>query len=398
MNEDRALVVGINDYPRVKNGHLPHCVDDALSVARWLLDPSGGGLNPNQVYLMLDPMPPASQLGWPLAGTHQTAGGTQDLFVETAKRLVDSSAKGGRLLFYFSGHGFMFRNTGPRYREALAFGDFAHNLTERSLSVENLLDYFGTVTQLADQFYFFDCCRDVVSLDPKGKKMTFAGAGGLSYAAEDIPDREPAQIFPFYATQPGKPAVQVGGNQPGSIFTRALVDGLKGAGTAKLWDPQRERYIVRQSRLFSYLTNALMGTGQLPQLKSQVGGIPGHDNDPILASYDLDKIPREPWDITVDPNAVFSSVSFRYRGGWDPVAVKDLPDAQPLHLTVLPHSYVLQGDLVGYEPKPDSGWKALSGGWLAEVYGPTTTTIAFQKASSQAAGAPNSGRKDGGQP
>jgi hypothetical protein len=382
MRADWAFVVGINDYPDVRDGTLPHCVDDAIDVARWLLDENGGGLPPQHVYLLLQPMPGFA--GQPLEFATRMGKCDHATFMKAVEHLIEASlAKGERLFFYFSGHGFSFREGRESYREALAFSDFSRVLTERSISIESLVERFAA-TQIANQFYFFDCCRDVLELDPERRGRTIVSAGRFSYVEEPA-DRRPVQYFPFYATQPGKPAAQLSGQRPRSQFTRFLVDGLKGAECAKIWDPQSERYIVRQSRLFKYLLDklqnapaALPGGGrQVPQMRSQIG-TPGLDPDPVLASYKAESIMDERWDISVVPDDVFVKTEFRYQRAFlQPVKV-EWQGAAPIRLNVPPQLYVLHAEVPGYLPAPESGWKKASNGWVTELYQPTHTKAGFR--------------------
>jgi hypothetical protein len=93
---DYAIVVGINDY----NSGIPvlqGAVNDARLFREWLLDPNGGGLDPNNITFICSTSPPN---GKPLREE------IEDVILSYfTHRHQTSEPRGRRLYLYFAGHG-----------------------------------------------------------------------------------------------------------------------------------------------------------------------------------------------------------------------------------------------------------------------------------------------------
>ena len=50
-----AFVIGIDRYDWNPNAHLNGAVQDALGMTKWLFDPQGGNVPPNNLFLLLSP-------------------------------------------------------------------------------------------------------------------------------------------------------------------------------------------------------------------------------------------------------------------------------------------------------------------------------------------------------
>jgi uncharacterized caspase-like protein len=111
---DFAVVVGIARYPELSAEGVAADLDgpnnDASAVRDWLVDPDGGGLQPENVKLIrsadFDPIDPEDP---------QPAKGKVDRALNWVEQQTRNVA-GGRLYLYFSGHGFS-----PRLEEGALF-------------------------------------------------------------------------------------------------------------------------------------------------------------------------------------------------------------------------------------------------------------------------------------
>ena len=151
-----------------------------------------------------------------------------------------------------------------------------------------MIDYLATY-QFKTQFFIIDACRDVpwpfeyrIGYWPVPRKRDLRSP--------------PVQQFVLYGTSPGLRSYIAAGS-PNSIFTQLLLEGLKGTGTAKVWDP-RGRYVVRVESLFNYISRKVYeemkkhGDIQPPQKGGSQTAIYG-DSNPILATFPPDKFLEE---------------------------------------------------------------------------------------------------------
>jgi hypothetical protein len=56
MENDWAVVIGVNEYPGEKDLTLTGAVGDAISVAEWLTRNDGGSVPPQNLYLLTSPV------------------------------------------------------------------------------------------------------------------------------------------------------------------------------------------------------------------------------------------------------------------------------------------------------------------------------------------------------
>ena len=238
---NHALVVGIAAYEDRGVPSLQTPVADALRVAAWLLDPAGGNVLPANLILLLSPNPPAQAppAGIDLnrlraLGNLRTA--THDNLLQAALD-ADTPHGGDRLFFYYAGHGLQ-THVSFSTEDALVPSDYRPGV-RNPLAVSSLLQ-FCQATHFVEQFFFFDCCRNQISLDERR----------LDAVAAKVPDSSlpPWNQFILNATVPGGLAVDDRGR-----LTEVLLEALGGAGQAKIWDGVRQQYLVRLDRLFAYL-------------------------------------------------------------------------------------------------------------------------------------------------
>ncbi|WP_170319947.1 caspase family protein [Polyangium spumosum] len=204
--QDHALVVGVNDYPKLRS--LRGAIADAQAFAGWLLDPGGGGLSARNVRTILSTPDPLSPLGDEIDDALEAV-------IEQARR-----EGGRRFYFYFSGHGC----TGDRPHDlALCLADWSELRRRSSLSSDAWLDVIIRSGAFDEVAFFLDCCR-VWAVRAVGRppKIDFDRPVERTHAP---------RVFLAYATEFQRPANEVArtAGEVRGVFTEALVEGLRGA-------------------------------------------------------------------------------------------------------------------------------------------------------------------------
>jgi metacaspase-1 len=137
----RALLVGIDDYPNEAD-RLYGCVNDVFSMSAALQD---CGFEPDEIRVCLNDRATAegilSRLEW----------------------LVDGTADGDQLVFYYSGHGARVPEYGDfgeadRLTETLVPFDFDWS-PARSVSDDQLYELYAQLPYGAQMLMIFDCCH-----------------------------------------------------------------------------------------------------------------------------------------------------------------------------------------------------------------------------------------------
>src|ERR687897_925590 len=292
-----AIVIGIDSY-WTERACLKGAVRDAMHMQEWLVDPRGGNVPEENVKAVLSP------LDGPDDATNA------NIIEAIADLLRRSEGKGERLYFFYAGHGLTAR-VNQRDENALVASDFSEVLTNNTLALRSIWEFLET-TQFEDQFLFVDACRNI-----PWENVEFE-VGRWPRPRPRQPGQPPTQQFILYATSPGLKARELreAGNERGA-FTEALVDGLKGKGTAKAWSEERQRYEVRWERLADYVKKTLddgrlsVGQGlaqdvfQIPQ-DAGSRGVAGRERNPVIAEFASDAF--DPVKLLVDlkPSEVVS--------------------------------------------------------------------------------------------
>jgi hypothetical protein len=297
-----AVVIGVDKYWS-EQASLQGAVNDALEMRTWLLDPDGGNVPEKQLLLLLSPREDVK----PDVAFIEATKDNINLAINDLMLL--SKGEGERLYFFFAGHGLTAR-VSNRDENALVTTGFNAVNTDHSIALRSLWEFFET-TQFRDQFFFVDACRNV----PPWETHEFE-IGRWTLPRSRDPGTPPVQQFILYATSPGLRAVEVR-DEPGAehgAFTRALLDGLGGAGSAKAWSWEREYYEVRWDRLVDYVRKRVEAekreagdTAGLLQVPQDAGsrGVPGRDRDAVIVSLPAKQFGNERLEVQLEPDSVY---------------------------------------------------------------------------------------------
>jgi hypothetical protein len=333
-----ALVIGVNEY-RTPEHALTGAVNDAVEMTRWLLDV--GGVKPRHLYLHL-----SGASGKPLPVRPRAADrgaiidGMEDL-------LARSGGQGGRFYFYFAGHG-LSSSVNAELQSAILPCDFRAVETDRSFTVASLFALLSG-TDFEEQYFFIDACRNI----------PFDTDAVLGRYPKPRPSRTPpSPQFVMYATQPGVKAIEVRRpNDEHGAFTSSLLSGMGGTGAAKAWNDDVGDYSVRWDSLFRYveaqvrakqLAAGSNASGLLIQVPQQYGER-GSQN-PVLSRLIESSVTRQRLAIRVVPTDALLHAKLLVTDLSGLVESVAPPLADPIPLDLMPRTYGLRTEAVGYRP------------------------------------------------
>ena len=357
-----AIVIGVDHYPASEDWTLHGAVRDALGMREWLLSRDGGNVDPQNMFLLLSPIPSASQ------PNVQFTPASRDNIVATINALLKKSEKkGDRLFFHFSGHGLSV-NLDLSDKQGILASDFSLEDSTRSLTVKSVFELFQS-THFKEQFFTIDACRNI----PVSRKRL----GEFPHIEERVIPTPPQ--FVMFATQPNVEAKEIGlpGNESGA-FTSALLKGLKGEGDAKAWDFDSGEYVVRWNELFSAVLEDVKsrklridaeGGGPLVQEPRQYGE--RGDQNPELGRFRDASVPDVNLSLDLEPNPdvlPLASITITELGGVAtqvPPPISRLPIVAPLR----PKTYGVSAWADGYKPVRKS----------IRLYKATSVKLEFQK-------------------
>jgi Caspase domain len=343
-----AVVIGVDRY-WTEQASLKGAVRDALGMRDWLLDPAGGNVPNENLALILSPLDGKKPDGVEFVEA------TRSQIVTTIEDLLRRSGeKGERLYFFYAGHGLTAR-VSNRDENALVAQDFSQTLTDNSLALRSLWERFET-TQFADQYLFVDACRNI-----PWENVEFE-VGRWPLPRRRDPGLPPTQQFILYATSPGLRARELreAGNERGA-FTEVLLDGLKGAGTAKAWSSETQDYQVRWERLVDHVKcelerRRLDVRGKLAkevfQIPQDAGarGVAERERNPVLATFAENAFPPETLKVKLTPSTV---VPVAVVTVLDEAAVQVDSKAQltglPVEFSLPPKTYALHATAPEYD-------------------------------------------------
>jgi hypothetical protein len=227
-DNDWAVVVGIQDYPDPDLAGLEGPENDAKEFYDWVVDPNGGAVPKDQAALVLSSNfhPPFKSL----ADAMPTAEKVKEAFDHLRAVAEENAVKGNglvvgeRLYLFFAGHGFA-----PSHRDDLtALLTADASVTGQKLSHvigATLADWFWRARYFEQILLFMDCCRSIME---------------CAQLFEPYPDRRgnnyyEVKRFYGYGARVAKESREwkTEDGKSHGVFTRTLVDALRGAGYDK---------------------------------------------------------------------------------------------------------------------------------------------------------------------
>jgi hypothetical protein len=207
MDEDFAIVVGIDSYPKLPP--LSSAVADATAFAEWLRKPDGGGITEqSRLEIIVSPEKQDPQFLAPLQSRIDNA---LKKFGVGKGHII-----GRRLYVYFSGHG-----VGIDFDDvALLMANASMTELDNNIGLRSYRSFFH-VRDLFEQIVFIlDCCRDRV------KHLKIRSTAPDITVDED--DELPEVVdYVFMATSHGQGAFAV--PKGNGLLTEAMIEGLDGA-------------------------------------------------------------------------------------------------------------------------------------------------------------------------
>jgi hypothetical protein len=216
-SKDYAVVVGVNHYKNLQPLEGPD--KDANEFYQWALSAEGANIPEGNCFLILSKADSKTPIQDDI----------DDCFGEIFNRLV-ASTNGGRLFFYFSGHGL-----GITWDEtALVLPKYSNIMRDYALSSTGYLDKIIEGGFFENIYFFLDCCRNRIP-NIKGASPRFGNARPAAAAAR-------CDSLVCYSTEFDNAAYEAAmtTNADGTLdntlvrglFTRALMSGLKGGAAA----------------------------------------------------------------------------------------------------------------------------------------------------------------------
>ncbi len=227
----RALIIAIEDYPNstALAQQLPGTNKDAEAFRNWLI--SQKKVDEANILACAGP-----------ACTWRTTGTTHDEIVAELQKLAQrwKDENNDELYFYFSGHGFSYEADKETIQiDVFVASDFVDtdNSGDACLQFQEIQMKLWASLGPGNHYYFIDACRNPISRDDievtnLGKKFPVSSRGKSKY-------------YTLYSTALGQVA------KVNSGFTRLLLQGLNGGGTAKKWEAGK--MYVTFERLRDYL-------------------------------------------------------------------------------------------------------------------------------------------------
>jgi uncharacterized caspase-like protein len=155
MENDWALVVGINRYPLAGVKPLKGAVHDAEKFHEWLIDEKGGNVDPNQVTLLLSPPKPSGTETRPKPVLSQIFE-----FFETLPMML-GGGHGRRLYVYLSGHGISPSGTESVRNAALLMANARSPNLWHNFPGNIWAEGARSAALFREVVLIMDCCRDL---------------------------------------------------------------------------------------------------------------------------------------------------------------------------------------------------------------------------------------------
>lgn len=227
-----AVVVGIDQYPRIDSGSLDlRCpIDDARRIEAWLTSPQGGNLDARRVKILTRTIPEGRKPPVPVLDEINSA------ILECAEEFVDRRKKSlpndaarknawqnSRFYFYISGHGM--DGDGD---DAVLITANATRVSMNHISTRNVLNRLKKDKVFGELVVLADCCRELAGVAVQELPWDLRNYSGFK-------DRVLPRTFVAHASRNRKKAFEPLAGAPikNSIFTQALLEGLEGGVPGK---------------------------------------------------------------------------------------------------------------------------------------------------------------------
>lgn len=235
----RALIIAIESYPQSKTGGLAQTLEGTLQAGRdfrdWLVAKwAAEGRDETQVLFCSEPPEP----GGSGAGREEILTALDDLKNQPSRTTEE-------LYVFFSGHGFMFADRPGNRADVIIASDFksAKMSGHCCFKLDKMILWLRSYMGPGKHFYFVDACRNTID----ATQIEVLDQPVFSDATQEEPT-----TYVLQSTLNGAVA-RVDG-----LFHRALMNGLKGQGRAKVWDASRDdAMVVRYDTLRAHLSAAM---------------------------------------------------------------------------------------------------------------------------------------------
>lgn len=225
MNTDHhAIVVGIDAYPGFSDLEGP--CRDAEEMEQWLLDPTGGNVDPGNVKKILgtDFHPPGPN---GVEDAHPIDSEIRALFRSLVHQGLANPFIGERLYIYMAGHGFSVADPARARLTALYSADAGIALAP-NLVATVYAEWFRLNAVFREIVLIMDCCRTADMLHDVAEPALVRAPGRAGLSGE-------VRFYYAYATQEGQVARErdFDGEVRG-IFTVTLLEALRKAPPNRL--------------------------------------------------------------------------------------------------------------------------------------------------------------------
>ena len=344
-----ALVIGVGRYPHLPGGgskvkvanhdgmrQLVSPPESARAVARWLIEEYQSPDRPLGSVALLTSERKASpfEFGWQGKKKSAPAAGASMSQVESAilrwRDLGDENPD-HLLLFYFCGHGI---SAGTEL--ALLMADFGE---KRLAPLDGALDFRRFHSNMEEcaarhQCYFIDACR--VGSDLLRRNAGFAGKPVVQSTGILTNPNGQLRLGPvFFSTLADAKAYAAAGQV--SVFTRALLDALNGAGSGDETGP----WEVKTTRLQAALDYLMRQSSHI--LKMPQAQIPSSDSFAELTLNTLQN-PTVPVFVRVEPAEAHARAALRCEGD-NKKEERRSPNRAPWRLTLPAGKYSFFADI-----------------------------------------------------
>jgi|GEM_PF-2178668 len=339
-----AVIIGISAYNN-SAWNLDAAVPDALDFTDWAL--KAGGVPPQNVWLLLSPMPGSNPPIPPDIPALQVKGATGADIRGVIAEFKNKAGQGGeRLYVYYAGHGV----SAPGATQGWAVEPVLvpTDVVDLEVDYPNLIGFSTLLRGLEDappqeQIFFLDACR---GFELQNHSPAVGTVVGPPISANQGSSRQ----FVLYATSLGYSALETHGQ---GVFGKTLLEGLRGQARQCLASVP-PRYEVRFNGLARYVRTAVQKEVEERQLGAKEKYIQIPDGrtspavaDPVLASFAEDEVAALPLNIYVAPDVARQTcdVEVYYYGAgsrkqlWDASTMK--PALYPTKFDVKPFPYVI---------------------------------------------------------